>query len=177
MIYQTTNIVLSPERFATDPIYIALSQPEASRKPVYINYKFGQTEPKANRTSVLPFQNQEVLTNTVVAKKCDELFLPSDFDKTARKDSAIVMSQVFHNGWKLYPGHISLLDTIWTEELDYKHFVANGYANGWLVEANAQIVTSRLFSSLQKYFYLGILVTFSACLVAVSGFLFMRFKF
>ena len=83
MIYQTTNIVLSPERFAADPIYIALSQPEASRKPVYINYS-SATEPKANRTSVLPFQNQEVLTNTVVAKSATSYSFHLT-NKTARK--------------------------------------------------------------------------------------------
>ncbi|TSC65871.1 MAG: hypothetical protein CEO22_312, partial [Candidatus Berkelbacteria bacterium Gr01-1014_85] len=57
------------------------------------------------------------------------------------------------------------------QKLEFRHFVANGYANGWIVEPN-QLVSNQLFISYQPQRQLNTLIKLSGlALLATLGYL------
>jgi hypothetical protein len=70
----------------------------------------------------------------------------------------LIFSDNYDPNWKAYLGEIGWLEALSTTPIDInRHFIANGYANGWLLEPGNYTLT--MFFLPQSFFYLGILVS------------------
>jgi hypothetical protein len=76
--------------------------------------------------------------------------------KNAKKPFILLFGESYSPNWKLYENGKPIFED--------KHFVINGYANAWLVDANGNhSLTIEFFP--QKVFYIGIIVSTSSLLV------------
>lgn len=77
---------------------------------------------------------------------------------TIDKPQFMIFSETFNDGWEL---------TLYKDDEEYKpskHFFANIYGNGWLLDKNGTYKFRIIFSP-QKYFYLGIYISMFSLLI------------
>lgn len=102
-------------------------------------------------------------SNLVYAKKAPLVY---EGNITIDKPKFMIFSETFNNGWEL---------TLYKNGEEYKpnkHFFANIYGNGWLLDKNGTYKFRIIFSP-QKYFYLGVYISIFTLLI-FTGVYFQR---
>lgn len=84
----------------------------------------------------------------------------------------LVFSEPYNPQWKIYDGSISWIETLWTKPIeDDKHFIVNGYSNGWFINKTGEFEFS-LYYFPQTYVYLGFILTGMSFVGCIGYFIF-----
>jgi len=95
---------------------------------------------------------------------------------TTEGPAFVVLNQAFDAGWRAYegaPGWLSIL--FGTGRSPARHFMANGYANGWYIDRPGEYVLT-LYYWPQTLFYLGIMVSILTWAIFLTWYLLRRRK-